>query len=110
MELAQQMEQYSPLSAYGAQENGYFTGGHTLPVLQHFVKYAVPERPIMLIMDGASGHIDDASLGYAVSNNIIFYCCRLTAHICCKSQTWRCSVRSSSTGATSAQNGEVRSE
>lgn len=70
VDLAQQMEQHSPLSAYGAQENGYFTGGHTLPVFQHLVKYAVPQRPLLLIMDGASGHIDNASLEYAASNQI----------------------------------------
>lgn len=70
IDLAQQMEQHSPLSAYGAQENGYFTAGHTLPVLRHIVQYAVPQRPLLLIMDGASGHIDGASLDYATSNDI----------------------------------------
>lgn len=70
VDLAQQMEQHSPLSTYGAQENGYFTAGHTLPVLMHIVHYAVPQRPLLLIMDGASGHIDAASLDYATSNDI----------------------------------------
>ena len=64
------MEEYSPLSAYGAQENGYFTAGHTLPLLQQIVKYAVAQRPLLLIMDGASGHVDGASRDYAVSKDI----------------------------------------
>ena len=70
VDLAQQMEQHSPLSAYGAQENGYFTAGHSLPVLQHIVRFAVAARPLLLIMDGASGHIDGSSLDYAISNDI----------------------------------------
>ena len=98
VDLAQQMEQHSPLSAYGAQENGYFTGGHTLPVFQHIVKYAVPRRPLLLIMDGASGHIDNASRSMLpATKSKCLYCLR-TARICYKSQMSQFSARSSSTG------------
>ena len=70
VDLAQQMEEFSPLSTYGTQENGYFTAGHSLAVLQHFVRYAVRIRPLLLIMDGASGHLDGASIDYAANNDI----------------------------------------
>ena len=55
---------------YGTQKNGYFTADHFLPVLQHFVLYAVAARPLLLIMDGASSHINEESLQYAQANDI----------------------------------------
>jgi hypothetical protein len=70
--LAEQMEQFSPLSTVGVQENGYFTAGHSLSVLEHFVKHAVKARPLLLIMDGASGHLDNTSIDYACNNDIHF--------------------------------------
>ena len=70
IDLAQQVEQFSPLSTCGTQENGYFTAGHSLSVLHHFVTHAVKARPLLLIMDGASGHIDAATIDYAANNNI----------------------------------------
>ena len=57
-------------SVYGTQKNGYFTADHFLSVLQHFVRHAVSTRPLLLISDGASSHINEESLEYAKANDI----------------------------------------
>ena len=57
-------------SVYGTQKNGYFTADHFLSVLQHFVRHAVSTRPLLLILDGASSHINEESLQYAIVNGV----------------------------------------
>ena len=46
-----------PLSACALQESGYFTAEMTLGVMQHFVKHATQQRPLLLL-DGAKIHIE----------------------------------------------------
>lgn len=69
-DLADDFAQFCGDSVYGSQKNGYFTTEHFLNVLRHIVHYAVAARPILLIMDGASSHINEESLEYAHSNDI----------------------------------------
>ena len=69
-ELAEDFAQFCGDSVYGSQRNGYFTNDHFLNVLRHFVRYATSTRPLLLIMDGASSHINEESLQYATANEI----------------------------------------
>lgn len=69
-ELADDFARFCGDSVYGTQKNGYFTAAHFLSVLQHFVRHAVCTRPLLLIMDGASSHIDEESLEYAKNNDV----------------------------------------
>ena len=69
-DLADDFAQFCGDSVYGTQKNGYFTADHFLNVLQHIVRHAVTTRPLLLIMDGASSHINDESLEYAQANGI----------------------------------------
>ena len=47
-----------PLSACALQVSGYFTAEMTLGVMQHFVKHATQQRPLLLLLDGAKIHIE----------------------------------------------------
>ena len=69
-ELAADFAAFCGDSVYGTQKNGYFTSDHFLSVLQHFVRHAVSTRPLLLILDGASSHINEESLQYAKENQI----------------------------------------
>lgn len=69
-DLAADFAQFCGDSVYGTQKNGYFTQEHFLGVLEHIVRHAVITRPLLLILDGASSHIDEHSLEYAQANNI----------------------------------------
>ena len=40
----------------------------------HFVRYAVPGRPILLLLDGHSSHYEPASVEFANEENIILFC------------------------------------
>ena len=69
-DLADDFAQLCGNSVYGSQKNGYFTADHFFNVLQHFVRHAVSTRPLLLILDGATSHINEDSLqnasGFAV--------------------------------------------
>jgi hypothetical protein len=69
-DLADDFAAFCGDSSYGAQKNGYFTAAHFPSVLAHFVRHAVTTRPLLLILDGASSHIDEESLQYAKANDI----------------------------------------
>jgi hypothetical protein len=58
----------------GVQENGYFKGCHFMPVLEHFNRHGVAARPLLLIIDGAKGHLDEAASVYAKSKQIDILC------------------------------------
>jgi hypothetical protein len=69
-DIAEQVSHWNEHALYGVQENGYFTNSHTLQLLQHIDQHAVKARPLLLILDGAKGHIDlDAAL-FAVKQRI----------------------------------------
>jgi len=68
--LVQQMEEYAPKSLYGIQENGYFTGVNTCDMLRHLDKHSLSPRPLLLIMDGATGHLDTEAAELAKTLNI----------------------------------------
>ena len=40
----------------------------------HFLKYAVSQRPLFLMMDGHSSHYEPMSIEYALKNDIILFC------------------------------------
>ena len=40
----------------------------------HFLKYAVPSRPLLLLMDGHSSHYEPSSVELAKENDIILFC------------------------------------
>ena len=69
-DLADDFAAFCAEGVYGSQKNGYFTTEHFLSVLQHFVRHAVTTRPLLLILDGASSHINEESLQYARANDI----------------------------------------
>ena len=39
-----------------------------------FVKFCVPERPIMLLIDGHASHITIEAIDFCQANNIILFC------------------------------------
>ena len=40
----------------------------------HFLKYAVPTRPLLLLMDGHSSHYEPSSVQLANNNDVILFC------------------------------------
>ena len=69
-DIAEQVSQWDEHALYGVQENGYFTNSHTLQLLQHIDQHAVKARPLLLILDGAKGHIDLDAAQFAVKRRI----------------------------------------
>ena len=69
-DIAEQITRWDERALYGMQENGYFTISHTLQLLRHIDQHAVKKRPLLLILDGASGHIDLDTAQYAVAHRI----------------------------------------
>ena len=59
--LVQQLADLAPSALYGIQESGYFTSINTSAILQHLDRHSASPRPLLLIMDGASGHLDPES-------------------------------------------------
>jgi hypothetical protein len=70
LESIQQLAQLAPDAQWGAQENGYFIGEHFMDVLAHFEKHATAKRPLLFIMDGAKGHVDDLAAQWARERDI----------------------------------------
>jgi hypothetical protein len=68
--LVRQMAEYAPEGLYGVQESGYFTSINTSALLQHMHKHSASPRPLLLIMDGAGGHLDAESAKLALSLSI----------------------------------------
>jgi hypothetical protein len=68
--LVRQMADMAPLALYGVQENGYFTSINTSAILQHLDRHSTSPRPLLLIMDGAGGHLDRASAKLALTLGI----------------------------------------
>jgi outer membrane biosynthesis protein TonB len=68
--IVQQMAEFAPEGLYGVQENGYFTSINTSAILQHLDKHSASPRPLLLIMDGAGGHLDAESAKLAISLGI----------------------------------------
>ena len=56
----------------------------------HFVRYAVPGRPILLLVDGHSSHYEPASVEFANEENIILFC--LPPHTTQDTQPLDCTV------------------
>ena len=56
----------------------------------HFVRYAVPGRPILLLLDGHSSHYEPASVEFANEENIILFC--LPPHTTQDTQPLDCTV------------------
>ena len=40
----------------------------------HFLKYAVPNHPLLLLLDGHSSHYEPSSIEFARENGIILFC------------------------------------
>ncbi len=56
----------------------------------HFLRYVVPGRPIILLLDGHSSHYEPVSIEIAQKENIILFC--LPPHTSHESQPLDCSV------------------
>ena len=56
----------------------------------HFLKYTVPSRPLLLLMDGHSSHYEPSSAELAKENDIILFC--LPPHTTQDSQPLDCTV------------------
>ena len=56
----------------------------------HFLKYAVPSRPLLLLMDGHSSHYEPSSVELAKENDVILFC--LPPHTTQDSQPLDCTV------------------
>jgi hypothetical protein len=69
-DIGRQMHEWNEDAIFGVQENGYFTSDHTLRLLQHIDQHAVKARPLLLILDGASGHIDIEAAQFAIQHEI----------------------------------------
>ncbi len=64
-----------PGTIYGLSEKGWidrelFQGWMT----DHFIKYAVSARPILLLLDGHSSHYEPETVRYARDHDIIMFC------------------------------------
>jgi hypothetical protein len=70
LESIQQLAELAPDAQWGAQESGYFIGEHFMDVLAHFEKHATAKRPLLFIMDGAKGHVDDQAALWARERDI----------------------------------------
>jgi len=68
--VVQQLTDICPLALYGIQENGYFTSINTTAILRHLDRHSTSSRPLLLIMDGAGGHLDMESAQLAVTLRI----------------------------------------
>jgi hypothetical protein len=68
------MKQLPAGAVAGVQKNGYFTSDSFMSVLEHFHRYAVPARPVLLIIDGAKAHLDDSAVRFAKSEQIDILC------------------------------------
>jgi hypothetical protein len=68
--LVQQLADLAPLALYGIHESGYFTSINTSAVLQHLDRHSTSPRPLLLIMDGAGGHLDAESTKLAIELEI----------------------------------------
>ena len=63
-----------PGTLYGLSSNGWmnqdlFDGWFT----NHFLQYAVPQRPIVLLMDGHSSHFSPATITLAAHNQVLLF-------------------------------------
>jgi hypothetical protein len=56
----------------------------------HFIRYAVPGRPLLLLLDGHSSHYEPMSIEIALKEDIIIFC--LPPHTSHESQPLDCSV------------------
>jgi hypothetical protein len=68
--IVQQMAEYAPTGLYGIQESGYFTSINTSAILHHLDRHSTSLRPLLLIMDGAGGHLDAESAMLATTLRI----------------------------------------
>lgn len=68
-----------PNSFLGRSKNGWMdTEVFFMWVANHFVKHIPPVRPVILLVDGHSTHIDQETTKFCKDNGIILYC--LPAH------------------------------
>ena len=56
----------------------------------HFLEYAVPTRPLLLLIDGHSSHYEPSSVELAKNNDVILFC--LPPHTIQDSQPLDCTV------------------
>jgi hypothetical protein len=70
VQMVQQMAELAPSSLYGVQENGYFTSINTSALLKHLDSHSTSPRPLLLIMDGAGGHLNAESARLATTLKI----------------------------------------
>ena len=60
---------------YATSDSGFMNGDLYLQwFTKHFLKYAPPERPILLLQDGHSSHVTPALIDAAKANNVILFC------------------------------------
>jgi hypothetical protein len=69
-EAVAQLAELAPDALWGTQESGYFIGEQFMQVLQHFEKHATTQRPLLFIMDGAKGHVEEQAAQWAIARDI----------------------------------------
>ncbi len=80
-----------PGTLYGMSNKGWTDGElFRFWLSNHFKKYAVGGRPILLLLDGHSSHYEPRSIEYALEENIIIFC--LPPHTSHESQPLDCTV------------------
>ncbi len=64
-----------PGTIYGLSGNGWIDSElFNFWFLKHFLLYAPPTRPILLLMDGHSTHFNPVTIEYAAEHQIIMFC------------------------------------
>ena len=74
------------LSTKGCIDSELFRGW----MIDHFLKYAVSARPLLLLLDGHSSHYDPATLQFAREHDVIVLC--LPPHTMHEAQPLDCCV------------------
>ena len=71
-----------PGTPYGLSKKGWIDTDlfyHWLK--EHFLTYAVPGRPLLLLLDGHSSHFQPEVLQYAKDNGVMVFCLPPTQHM-----------------------------
>ena len=63
-----------PGTTYGMSEKGWTDQQLFLYWLKHFLHYANPQRPLLLLLDGHSSHFELASIEMACKKEVIILC------------------------------------
>jgi len=80
-----------PGMSYGCSDSGWITTELFESWLcEHFLKHAVRERPLLLLLDGHSTHYQPDLVRYAVSNQVLLLC--LPPHTTHEAQPLDCTV------------------